>query len=240
MPDPDELIENLEAKIEGIPESVKPIPEGSSVPALANMPEEREETRSAIMAGYVGALLVFVVILAALLVMKQTLVKTWPPGAALYEFMGIEVKSPGEGLVFDRVKAKVTPTGRIIIEGSIINLINEDQILPAIKVSVRDQAGQEIKQLTIQPPFEQMKAESTLPFKTSYKDGLNGADHIQLRFVLGDPLQEKTVELKGFEEEHAAEIEGSHEEGKHGEHTSEHTLPEHTPQEHNPAPESHH
>lgn len=239
MPDPDELIENLEAEIEEIPESVKPIPEGSAVPALANMPEERGETRSAVLAGYICALLVFVVILVALLAMKQTLVKTWPPGAALYGLIGIEAKAPGEGLVFDRAKAEVTPTGRIIIEGSIINLINEDQILPVIEVSVRDQTGQEMKQLTIQPPFENMKAESTLPFKTSYKGDLSGADHVQLRFVLGASSQEKIVEIKN-EEDHPTAAKENHQEEKHDAHSSEHVPSAHEPQDHHPSPESHH
>lgn len=214
LPDADELIDDLEHEIEEIPDAVKPIPEGSSVPALSEHQDGGAgKNTSATMAGMIGALLVFLLILGMLLVLKAPLISAWPPGAAFYNLFA-EVKAPGEGLVFDRVKAEITPTGRIVIEGSIINLTAEDQVLPAIEMSVRDQAGVEIKALEVEPPYDEMKAESTLPFQTSYKEQngeLAKADHVQVRFVLGtsspaeEPIDEDEAEQGAHHEEAAPE-----------------------------------
>ena len=189
MPDPDELIDNLEHEIEEIPEAVKPIPEGSSVPTIAEAASVNTSSRKANLGGYAGALVVFVLIFGVLLVMKTPFVKAWAPSAGFYEMFGMSVTSPGEGLVFDRVKAQFSPNGQIIIEGIIINLTNADQFLPNVEATVRTEGGDVIEATVVDPPFEDMKAETSLPFKTIYDGETAGADHVQLKFVLSSEKQ---------------------------------------------------
>ena len=76
MPDTDELVDIEEHPVEEIPEAVKPIPEGSSVPALPDEEEEESKTSESKLAkliGYLGAFVVFLLVLCALVILKPTL-----------------------------------------------------------------------------------------------------------------------------------------------------------------------
>ncbi|MEM7651135.1 MAG: hypothetical protein AAF204_03510 [Pseudomonadota bacterium] len=187
MPDPDELVDIEEHPVEDIPEAVKPIPEGSSVPALPDEEEEdtkASESKLAKLIGYLGAFVVFLLVLCVLVILKPTLLKTWPASAALYEMMGVDVTAPGQGLVFDQVKARMVSENTIEIEGKIINITSETQMLPAVEASIRNEAGDTIKKTVIKPPYETLDGESTLPFKSMYQGETEAADHVQIRFVL--------------------------------------------------------
>lgn len=194
LPDPDELLDNIENEIEEIPESVKPLPEGSYVPALQDeMGHEAKPSTKANIMGYVGAFMVFVLSLGVLVFVKEPVMKLWPPSAAFYETLGVSVNAPGEGLVFDRVKANLDQSGRILIQGSVINITKDEQALPSIEASVRDEAGDVIESTVIHPPHKTMKGETTLPFQTMYGGDTSNADHVQLRFVYADNTMSKSV-----------------------------------------------
>jgi len=182
-PDPDELLDNIEHEIEEIPESVKPIAEGSSVPALAEEGTQDNEMRRGNLAGYMGALAVFLIVLCGLTASKDSLLDRWPPSAAFYEMIGMSVSAPGEGLVFDKVKASISARNTITVEGMIINLTDKVLALPSIEVSIRDEAGETIQHNLSEPPFDEMKPETTLPFKSIHKGRASKADHVQIRFV---------------------------------------------------------
>ena len=197
LPDPDELVDNEQHEIEDIPEAVKPVPEGSSVPALPeDVPPQEKPSKIATATGYAGAFAVFLIGLCFLVAVKPTLLKAWPTSAAIYELIGMEVKAPGEGLVFDKVKAHLTDDDTIVIEGSIINLTAEEQFLPSVEASIRDEGGETIKKTVIHPPYDSMKPESTLPFRSVYKGKTRNADHVQIRFVL-TAEKPKTVSKDG-------------------------------------------
>ncbi len=201
LPDPDELIDNIEHEIEEIPESVKPVPEGSSVPALPDEDVQEEGNARANLAGYAGALLVFLFLLGGLVASKDTMLKIWPPSAALYEMFGMSMKAPGEGLVFDKVKASLTSPDTIVVEGLIINLTGDVLSLPSVEDSVRNEAGESIQHNLSHPPFNEMKPETTLPFKSTYKGDTGEADHVQIRFVYKkgnapDGVEERHEEAK--------------------------------------------
>lgn len=184
-----------EGEIEDIPEGVKPLEEGANVPALPEEDDEDVEGSSegpprrsfkSNALGYLAACFIGVMIFGALIAFKPMVTKAWQPAAGLYHMAGMPVSAPGEGLVFDRVTAKVNENGGIVVDAQIINLASEDVYLPSIEVSVRDAAGNIIKETLVHPPFESMKPESTLPFQSTYVGDTDNADHVQVRFVLRD------------------------------------------------------
>lgn len=195
-PDPDELIDNLEHEIEDIPEAIKPVPEGASVPALHEDTVDQEGTTSkaAIISGYLAAFLVFLAVLVVLIISKPALLKSWPASAAIYELLGMQVKAPGEGLEFDRIKANLTTEQKVLIEGMIVNLTDKEQPLPFIEASIRDAAGRVIQKTSVKPPYDQIKAEATLPFKTLYNGPTKNADHLHIRFVLPESITKTAQE----------------------------------------------
>jgi predicted Zn finger-like uncharacterized protein len=191
QPDPDELLDNIENEIPEIPESVKPVPEGSSVPALPGEGAVASgKTGKANLAGYMGALIVFLGILGGVVISKEAVLKSWLPAAAFYEMIGMNVTAPGEGLVFDKIKAQQNSGGQIVVEGNLINLTSHVVRLPAIEVSIRNEEGEEIHTNFTPPPFDEMKPETTLPFKSVHSVKEGRADHVQLRFVLETPEDE--------------------------------------------------
>ncbi len=200
LPDPDELVDNVEHEIEEIPESVKPIPEGSSVPAL---PEESEGSGNGRtnLAGYIGAAIIFLGILGGLAVSKDAVLKAWLPSAAFYQMIGISVVAPGEGLVFDKIKATLQGHNKIVVEGFIINLTDKTQNLPVIEISIRNEAGGSIQKNLSPPPFAQMPPKAKLPFKSTHTGNTDEADHVQIRFVLGgEEASEETTDEAHHEE----------------------------------------
>ena len=201
-------------EIEDIPESVKPLPEDPLNASLLGSEEDEDEGAStdkqggivSIILGLALALIVGALILVALIVLKPAITNAWQPAAGLYQMLGMPVSAPGEGLVFDRVTAKINEDDAIVVDAQIINLQSEEIYLPSIEVSVRDVAGNIIKETLVHPPFDMMKPESTLPFQSTYIGNTADADHVQLRFVLkGRDAQESAPQTAPVEAAEPAE-----------------------------------
>lgn len=180
---------------EDIPHSVKPLVSGpsSEESPLAHAGLSTSALRKNI-AGYGAAFAVFCAVFGILLLAKPLLVASWPASAALYERLGFAVALPGEGLVFDRLKAVADAGGALHVEGQIINLMRKTQVVPLIEVSLRTIKGDILKQWYIQPPQDEIAGEQNVPFKAQYSEGLSGAENINLQFVLAS--DSKTA-LKG-------------------------------------------
>lgn len=221
LPDPNELQGD---EIEEIPDAVKPIAEGSSVPVLTKDKVKTHSTRRANIAGYMGAIIIGAGIFASLIIAKDKVLTKYPAAAAFYQLTGMSVTPPGEGLVFDRVTAKMGEDYAVTIEGSVINLTSEEQVLPAMQISIHNEAGDVIKKTLIQPPHNRMKAETTLPFKTTYKGEAAAADHVKVKFV----LRTEAPEMEAPKED------AHHEPAAHGESHAPKTVSEAV--DNNPAP----
>ena len=116
--DPEEPEEEGEQpEIDDIPEGVKPVEEGASVPAVQ---EDEATIRRKMIGGLAAAAAVFVMIFAYLYMAHKSMISSWPASTAFYEMLGIQMDVPGEGLVFDRLKVvteKERDTEHIKLEG---------------------------------------------------------------------------------------------------------------------------
>ena len=180
MPDPEELA--AEQQPEDIPDSVKPIPEGSSVPAL---PEEDSDAPSKALASYGAAGFVFLLIFALLFVFHQPVARAWPPAHYLFGMLGIEPSLPGEGLVFDKIKASFAH-GKVTIEGNIVNLSSEAQTIPVIKASLRKGEGEPLDHWFITQPQKTLASGESVSFLAVHEGAVEGdaAKEVNVRFVL--------------------------------------------------------
>ena len=113
MPDRDELEEGRDegqVPLEDIPDGVKPISEGSQVPALTEQEGDvggALNSRRGLIGAFVAALLFFTLIFSGLLVMKNTVIGVWPESYVFYKALGAMDHVPGQGLIFDRLSAKL-------------------------------------------------------------------------------------------------------------------------------------
>ncbi len=209
LPDPDELLEELEKEETGevapledipedIPDSVKPIPEGSSVPAIADdspqdSPKEKAEMRVVIL----SALLMFLVLIAPLIVLKGTIIKAWPESIAFYSKLGMAGALPGEGVVFDQMRAEIKDN-QFILTGQVINLTSHDSALPLIEVTLKDEEGHDISHYYIKLPKDILDAEETLPIKAEYEvEEISKVFDASIRFVLKARHKSKTASKDG-------------------------------------------
>ncbi len=186
LPDPDELLENIERQMAEIPDSVKPIPKGSALPVLRkDKPEGLENPLSTMGAGFAGAGVVFVVVFALLIVMKPVMVRVWLPSAGLYQALGLSVEGYGEGLSFDQLAVAQEAGKGLRIQGRILNLSSLTQVLPMIEATVTDHKGQVKARWYIALPETSIAEEGVLPFQAAYQGDITDARTLALRFVLG-------------------------------------------------------
>ena len=187
-----ELAEDLEenrAPIEDIPDGVKPIPDGSNVPALTEEPKAgRIKSRfGGLIGGFVASLLFFVVIFSGLLVMKSSVISVWPESYVFYKTLGVMDHVPGQGLIFDRLSAK-QEGGLYVIEGHVINLTSGARIVPLIEASLIGKNGTVSESWIIEPPVRVVAKEETMAFRAEYKPAEvregGGALDVFLRFVI--------------------------------------------------------
>src|SRR5690606_23440139 len=109
-----------------IPESVKPVPEGSSVPALPGGEDRPPMNFMPLVTGYGAAAAVLALVIGLAILLKDPLYRAWPATALFYDLAGVETPLPGEGLIIERLAARAMagPHGAddLTIKGSIINL----------------------------------------------------------------------------------------------------------------------
>lgn len=186
-PDPDELAGPQQA--EDIPESVKPIPEGSSVPVLAEdeilLPRRKPHGR---LAAYAVSACIFLLLSGALLALHQPIARAMPGSQYFYALFGYDYEVAGEGLVFDQISATAQQqAGReqIAIEGKIINLTREYRAIPAMQAALRTRAGEIADTWLIAPPKSTLEPGESITFRAVQDNPAPaGASEVNIRFIL--------------------------------------------------------
>ncbi len=182
-----EYLAQAEVLDEDIPESVKPGPREIYDDLF-------EENRLIpVLTGVAAAALVFLFFSTILVFMREGIVRSWPPSAMVFEMAGFEIPVPGEGLIFDRVKA-VTDFDQhgneiIEIEGKIINLRDKSVKLPKIQARLMDEAGGYKQEWKVDVPEEAVNAEQSLRFATHYPEIADEVKQVQIGFSMLDPDQ---------------------------------------------------
>lgn len=196
LPDPEELRENFEEKPQEIPESVRPVPKGSNVPAVKPKDDE-EGSGGSMVGGAIAAAFVFVLVTAVLLFMNRAVINAWPASHVVYEALGVDVTLPGQGLVFDKMRVSAGHEGSAVLSGSIINLTGEAVRVPMIAADFRDKGGHVLGRTLIEPPAPYIDAEGTMALGARLED-YPEASEVFVRFVLdgGALLQEQGADIK--------------------------------------------
>lgn len=191
LPDPDELLAEIEMqesgempRIDDIPDAVKPIPEGSSVPALHRDSDEEPEDTKGKYAPILLGLVLAIVLAMPLILFKTTIMSSWPESIAFYNALGMAGDVPGEGVVFDQMRGDIKDD-TFILTGQVINLTSHSASLPLIEVSLKDSKGNVASTHYIRMPKAKLNAEEILPIKAEYKITPDHAIHdAMIRFVL--------------------------------------------------------
>ncbi|WP_420413008.1 zinc-ribbon domain-containing protein [Roseibium sp.] len=125
-----------------------------------------------------------VALTALLVLMRDTLVKQSPDLASLYQMVGMEVNL--RGLEFRNLRTFMeVEDGRrvLVVEGSIRNLQEETNSVPAVRLSIRSADLQEVYAWTVEPRTQKLNGLDETRFRTILADPPTGASDIQVRFV---------------------------------------------------------
>ncbi len=183
--DGDDYVEESDDEdLEPIPESVRPIPEGSAVPSL----EIREGKKGLPVAGMLASAAVFAGVLGLLLFLKTPITNAWPQSGAFYAMLGMEQPLPGEGLIFDQLKGTSddAETGGLMIDlsGNIVNLSAERISVPIVRFALNNEGGEIGEVWYLKPEQEFLDAHGDMAFHTVYQSESEDAKGVNVSFSL--------------------------------------------------------
>lgn len=123
--------------------------------------------------------------LAALFVLfRDSLVKQSPDLASLYQLVGLEVNLRGLEFRNLRTFTEIEDGKRVlVVEGSIRNLKQDTNSVPAVRLSIRSADVQEIYAWTVEPRTQFLNGLDETRFRTILADPPEGASDIQVRFT---------------------------------------------------------
>lgn len=181
-----------EIEIEPIPDSVRPVPEGSSVPVIQLEDKESSGLRKARYAGYAAAATVFLAVGAVFMLMHNHVVKIWPATTVIYDLAGIKTKVDGEDLIFDGLKAvaEINEDGVQVlnVEANILNLARTESRVPMVQTSLVMADGSTIDSWLTEPPEKVLAPEGETIFRTSYPEVPKDVKEVNVRFVPGSKI----------------------------------------------------
>ncbi|MCB9988942.1 MAG: zinc-ribbon domain-containing protein [Rhodospirillales bacterium] len=204
---------------EDIPDSIKPLPVTADEEAAPVTGSGEPWT------GYAAAAGIFVLIFVGLLALKGPLTTAMPSTAGLYKLLGISTAVPGEGLIFDGVRADIETDSHgapvLRIKGNLINLGEKPIDVPALLASVRKEGDEVLHSWVIDAPQPEIAPHEELTFSAETVDVPEEARAVNVTFVLGGTAPDKGSDA--LEEEYAADSheepakpESSHEAPAHG------------------------
>lgn len=121
---------------------------------------------------------------AVLVLMRDNIVKQSPDLASLFQLIGLEVNL--RGLEFRNLRVfNEDEDGKrvLVVEGSIRNLLEESNTVPAVRLSIRSADQQEVYAWTVEPRTKSLNALDETRFRTILADPPSSATDIQVRFV---------------------------------------------------------
>lgn len=134
-----------------------------------------------------GGLLIFGVSIAALasfVFLRDNMVKQSPDLASLFQIIGFDVNL--RGLEFRNLRTfSEIESGKkvLVVEGSIRNLLEEANPVPAVRLSIRNSDLQEVYAWTVEPRTKALNGFDETRFRTILADPPEEASDIQVRFI---------------------------------------------------------
>lgn len=119
-----------------------------------------------------------------LVLMRDNIVKQSPDLASLFQMIGFDVNLRGLEFRNLRTFTEVEDGNRVlVVEGSIRNILEETNVVPAIRLAIRSDDMQEVYAWTVEPRTRSLNALDETRFRTILSDPPTGATDIQVRFV---------------------------------------------------------
>lgn len=172
---------------EAIPESVRPLPEKSNVPAFAKDVLRKPASLQARIMGYGAALLIFMGLIVVSFIFKTQIVSAWPPSAIIYELAGSPLSLKGEKLVMESLSATIfkgeDDKDVLVLKGRVINLTDKPVNVPQMRAVLRSTNGEDGDSWIIDAPVDEVESGASFAFTSDYPNVPGGVGSVNLTFV---------------------------------------------------------
>ena len=169
-----------EEEISDIPDAVKPLPAKKSAKL-----SETKNPKSLVVAMASGLVFAAMLILPAL-AYKDGIIQSWPQSMAFYNKLGLKPTIPGDGIVFDKMRSKIT--GKVLeVSGQVINLTSTTKALPLIEITLKDKNGEAFKHFYINEDAKKLVSETTMPIAAKFdlsESEAKAAHDTSIQFVI--------------------------------------------------------
>ena len=183
-----------EIEIEPIPDSVKPVPEGSELPTIPETPSQSNQNLKGVYFGYGAAAAIFFIFLSGFILSHKLVVELWPSSFAFYERVGVDAKVKGENLIFEKLEAVVDKdkhgVNMLSVDAKILNLSPKSENVPNVQVSLISEEGVAIDRWLVKPEEKVLANLAELAFRTNYPDIGKDVKEVNVRFIHGTDLEE--------------------------------------------------
>jgi hypothetical protein len=139
---------------------------------------------SRLLKGPAGIGIASTLILAALIVQRDAVVRLAPSSATLFAKLGLEVNI--NGLDFAEIRSTLHREGDqrfLVVEGQVISVDHRTVPVPLIEVRVSAADGSTLYSWTTEPPRTSLKPGETLHFRTRLATPPEAGRHIEVRFA---------------------------------------------------------
>ena len=159
-------------------------------PAAVTEPEPAPRgAMVAVMAGWVGLILVILAIGYSLVRYRQEISMIWPQSASIYSSLGLKVNA--HGIDFAHVDyRRENEDGQLVlaVTGSIINSGTRELPVPQnVRVTLSDANNHELYHWSFTPNVQTLKPGQSSPFLTRLSSPPAAARHLEVRFAKEGP-----------------------------------------------------
>ena len=164
-----------------------PETESRLLPPGSNLPVVVERESKGISAGWLGVLLLFVIVVLGGILARDQIVTVWSPASKLYSFLGLSItENTLLGLQISEVKyEKLLEDGIeiLIVKGKISNLSDVYRVIPGIKIVLEDDVGIRLREWIFAVDIRGLEPDSSTQFVTSLRAPPSEAVNLNCRFV---------------------------------------------------------
>lgn len=150
-------------------------------------PEKKSWRQPGLAQGVLAALLTGLVILALLVIARGPVMNLWPNSLALYQLIGLEPPIPGEGLVFEDLKATTSYNAQGVeilrLTGTVRNLRDYPLVVPGLRFALRRADGSEVETWSYPSPDAKIEAGGTIPLSAEYPQIAADVKELNVKFI---------------------------------------------------------
>ena len=171
---------------------VNEISDNDDLPLLAQdviPPEPKKffKWRSGMSTGLMAAVFIAVALFTGLLMFRESVTGLWPDSAALYDVLGLKDPIPGEGLVFENLKATTSYNSKgveiLSVTGDVMNIRNYPVQVPGLRFALRRKDGSEVESWSYPSPKADIPAQQSIPLTANYPEIAADVVELNVKFI---------------------------------------------------------